>query len=84
MRRYSFSLRPEVAFTLKVIGLLIAAIVIVALAVSWVGYRHAARTADQRVCLAELRELRARNPFVERYVMPSDACVALAVVRGER
>lgn len=36
---------------------------------------------EQRVCRAELMALRARNPMIERYMTPSEPCLALEIVR---
>ena len=43
---------------------------------------HAARKAEERVCAAELREVKARNPVVRAYLAPADPCLALRVVSG--
>ena len=76
--------RPGVALVFKIVLALLLAAGIFAAGMSWARDRHEARTARLRVCEAELRELRARNPFVDRFVRPADSCIALAVVRGER
>lgn len=40
------------------------------------------RAADDRraVCAAELKAMRARNPYIERFLTPADPCLALQVV----
>ena len=67
---------PWVAFTL--IALLgIGVVVGGTLAVRSVLH---ARDAERRVCAADLRALKARNPLVERYFMPSEPCRALELL----
>ena len=39
-----------------------------------------ARDAEQRVCAAEIRALRARNPIVRTYWRPADDCLALSIL----
>ncbi len=43
---------------------------------------HAARSAEQRVCAAELKAVKARNLYVERYLLPASPCEALRVLAG--
>ncbi len=44
---------------------------------------HERRAFRERECAAKLEALHARNPFVERFLLPSDPCVALAVLKGD-
>jgi cytidine deaminase len=74
MTRY---LWPSQQVALLVVG----AVVIGSLGVHYVGVQHENRQARQAVCRAELKALTARNLYVERYLMPADACRALALVR---
>lgn len=62
-----------------------AAIIITALGLGVWGFAKAhARIewdAERRaLCARQLADLRARNPFVERYVTPVDPCMALELV----
>lgn len=58
----------------------LVAVSIVALCVSYVSAVHAARDARQKVCAAELKAVQARNPFLERFLIPADSCLALELV----
>ena len=71
--------RPGVALAFKIVVALALAVLIFVAGMSWARDRHEARTARMRICEAQLRELRARNPVLDRYVRPSDPCLALAV-----
>ena len=48
---------------------------------SLVGERHERRLTELRICAAELALVKARAPYLERYVMPADPCQALRMVR---
>jgi hypothetical protein len=61
--------------------LILAAAMVVGLGVHYVSVQHENRQARQAVCRAELKALTARNLYIERYLMPADACRALALVR---
>jgi hypothetical protein len=74
--------RPGVTWTVVGLGILAALV-----AVYGVARAHARIEADQlrrELCAERLRSLQARNPFVEKFLRPADACLALQVVRGER
>ena len=51
------------------------------LAVETINARHARRQLEAKLCAAELKAWRARDPFVARLVVePADPCTALRVV----
>jgi hypothetical protein len=75
-------IRP-VALTLKVLAVLLLGGVVVGAGVSVVSARHQVREARQRECAAELRALKS-SAFVQRFVVPSDPCLAIQVVKQER
>jgi hypothetical protein len=58
----------------------LAGALVIGLGVQHVSAVHAARAAKQAVCLAQLRTLRARHLFLERFVMPTDPCAAILIV----
>lgn len=62
-----------------VLGLLVV-LTIGACGVNAITAAHRIADLRQQVCRAELRALRAANPFTERYVVPSDPCLALSIV----
>ena len=45
---------------------------------------HAAHIAEQRICAADLRAVRARNPLVHAMAMPADPCRALALLAAKK
>ena len=54
---------------------------VVGLSLSAITHVHERRQWEQRVCAAELKAWRARDPFVARLVVePADPCTALRVV----
>lgn len=72
MTRYLY---PSGLWALRVLGLVCA----VALLVSYVGKVHEVRALKQQICAERLMALKARNPFIERYLLPAEPCQALAL-----
>ena len=69
-------LTPSAALLVR----LLLAGAVVALLISYVSAVHAARAAHVRACKAELAALKA-NAFVDKFVTPSDPCLAIQIVR---
>lgn len=77
-------LRIETSVRTAVAALALLALTIAGAGAWGVTSSHRARAERQARCAAELRALKQRNPFIARYLLPVDACLAYEHITGVR